>query len=392
MKPVVSNVFYAPLVKRHVVAVIVPVLREGDLVYILSIGIPTDKFLQFLAAPAGSEGRVAAVLDRDRVFVARSEKHSEHTGKSIRRPDKLSEEGVRVTTNLDGTPFHWSIAAPMQPAGPSPSACRERRQCPARARPCAYLAAGAVLLAGAIALAFGFGSWMTRWSGRLGIDRQPTRDEFRVLFRVLPNSVLLVDSAGVILLVNALIETYFGYARGELVGQPVELLLPHRFRIGHRQLRDGFAAAPEIRQMGAGRDLYGRRKDGSEFPVELGLNPINTSAGRLVMATVVDISARKQAAERLLAAAKALKASEDQCRLAIDAAELGVWTWDMAKDEVWWSDRLRQVLAVPADMPTDHANYFDGSIPRIVTFWTRTSGFARPASATTTSRPGDRPE
>ena len=171
--------------------------------------------------------------------------------------------------------------------------------------------------------------------------------------------MLLVDSAGVILLVNALIETYFGYARGELVGQPVELLLPHRFRIGHRQLRDGFAAAPEIRQMGAGRDLYGRRKDGSEFPVELGLNPINTSAGRLVMATVVDISARKQAAERLLAAAKALKASEDQCRLAIDAAELGVWTWDMAKDEVWWSDRLRQVLAVPADMPTDHANYFD---------------------------------
>ena len=175
MKPVVSNVFYAPLVKRHVVAVIVPVLREGDLVYILSIGIPTDKFLQFLAAPAGSEGRVAAVLDRDRVFVARSEKHSEHTGKSIRRPDKLSEEGVRVTTNLDGTPFHWfyrrsdatgwtfALGVPTNVV----NALREH----ALVR---YLAAGAVLLAGAIALAFGFGSWMTRWSGRLGIDRQPT--------------------------------------------------------------------------------------------------------------------------------------------------------------------------------------------------------------------------
>jgi PAS domain S-box-containing protein len=292
MKPVVSNVFFAPLVKRHVVAVLVPVLREGYLAYVLSIGIPTDKFTQFLAAAAGPEGRAAAILDRDRVFVARSEQHSELTGRPIRHPDLLSGvEGVRATTNWDGTPFHWfyrhSATMGWTFAVGVPTSVLHA---PAERALMNYLAASAVLLIAAVALAFGFGNWISRWSGRLGIDRQPTREEFRVLFESSPNGVLLVDSAGVILLVNAPIENYFGYARGELVGRPVEVLLPEQLRAGHGHLREGFAAAPQIRQMGAGRDLYGRRKDGTEFPVEVGLNPISAGAGNLVMATVVDIS------------------------------------------------------------------------------------------------------
>ena len=97
------------------------------------------------------------------------------------------------------------------------------------------------------------------------------------------------------------IEKKFGYLPEELMGKPVEILVPERFRSAHLGLRQEFARIPEVWPMGAGRDLYGRRKDGTEFPVEIGLNPINSKAGNLVMITVVDISARNAAAERLAA-------------------------------------------------------------------------------------------
>jgi PAS domain S-box-containing protein len=361
-KPVVSNVFFGPLIKKHVVSVLVPVLRDGEVVYGLAIGIPTDRFASILEHELGASGRIAAVIDRKRAFVARSTRHQEFTGTTLNRPGELDKarEGVLVTKNRDGTPFHWFFRR-SELTGWSigvgvPTGTLEQVSHFALLR---FAAASGALLVLAVGFSYWLGKRMSLSFGRLGIDRKPTGEEFRVLFESAPNGVLLVDSAGIILLVNALIEKYFGYARGELVGRSIEVLLPEQFRAGHRHLREGFAEAPEIRQMGVGRDLYGCRKDGGEFPIEIGLNPINTSTGNLVMATVVDISLRKQAAERLSATAKALKASEDQCRLAVDAAELGVWTWDMVRDEVWWSDRLRQILSVPDDMPTCHANYFD---------------------------------
>jgi PAS domain S-box-containing protein len=89
----------------------------------------------------------------------------------------------------------------------------------------------------------------------------------------------------------------FGYSRAELIGQPAEILVPLRFRRSHAGLRKKFAAAPQMRLMGTGRDLFGARKDGSEFAVEIGLNPTATSMGDIVIATVVDITERKRAAE-----------------------------------------------------------------------------------------------
>ena len=110
-----------------------------------------------------------------------------------------------------------------------------------------------------------------------------------------PSGLLMTDARGVIVLVNREIERLFGYPREELLGRHIELLVPARFREGHADLRGGFLGAPRIRAMGAGRDLHGVRKDGTEVPVEIGLTPVATEEGMFVLASVVDISARKGA-------------------------------------------------------------------------------------------------
>ena len=104
----------------------------------------------------------------------------------------------------------------------------------------------------------------------------------------------MVDHVGKILLVNTQIEKSFGYSRTELIGQRIEMLVPERFRGKHPEYRKEFMASPNARPMGAGRDLFGLRKDGTEFPIEIGLNPIETEQGTLVLSTIVDITERKQ--------------------------------------------------------------------------------------------------
>ena len=122
---------------------------------------------------------------------------------------------------------------------------------------------------------------------------------FRQVVEAAPNAMVMVDHAGKITMVNTQAERVFGYARDELVGQPVELLVPERFRGHHPGLRQTFFADPKPRMMGAGRDLYGARKDGSEFPVEIGLNPIETDEGMMVLSAIVDITQRKAAEQAL---------------------------------------------------------------------------------------------
>jgi len=123
-------------------------------------------------------------------------------------------------------------------------------------------------------------------------------DNVRMVLDAAPNGMVMIDREGRILLVNAQTEALFGYSRAELLGQPVELLVPDRFRNDHPSKRSGFFADPVVRSMGAGRDLYGQRKDGSEFPVEIGLTPIETDEGLLVLSAIVDITARKRAEEK----------------------------------------------------------------------------------------------
>ena len=128
------------------------------------------------------------------------------------------------------------------------------------------------------------------------ISRERRADErFRHAVESAPNAMIMVDGGGKIVLVNAQTEKLFGYAREELIDATVEMLVPMRFREAHDDVRAGFFAAPHARPMGAGRDLFAVRKDGSEVPVEIGLNPIRTEDGVFVLAAVVDITERKHA-------------------------------------------------------------------------------------------------
>src|SRR5271166_2149702 len=126
-------------------------------------------------------------------------------------------------------------------------------------------------------------------------ERKQAQDRFRLVVEASPNGIVLVDAQGHIMLVNTCVEKLFGYGREELIGQDIEVLVPERFRGGHPAHRAGFHSELAARDIGVGLELFARRKDGTEFPVEIGSSPIQSPEGMLVLSVIVDISPRKQA-------------------------------------------------------------------------------------------------
>ncbi len=134
---------------------------------------------------------------------------------------------------------------------------------------------------------------------------------FRGYVEAAPDAVVIVDAQGKIVLVNALAERLFGYSRAELLGQATETLVPARLRDRHFTHRGQYSEAPRAREMGSGLDLYGLRKDGTEFPIEVSLGPIQTDAGPLFASAIRDITERKSSDEQRYRLAAIVNASDD---------------------------------------------------------------------------------
>jgi PAS domain S-box-containing protein len=173
-------------------------------------------------------------------------------------------------------------------------------------------------------------------------ERKRAESQLRQVIEHAPNGMVMVSREGKIAMVNAQIEKWFGYQRDELLGQSIETLVPQRFRANHASYRDGFIAQPSTRSMGAGRDLYGLRRDGSEFPVEIGLNPMETEQGMMVLGTIVDITERKEAEENL-------RRSQEQLAGVIGSAMDAIITIDEDQRIVLFNSAAERMFLFPAE-------------------------------------------
>jgi two-component system, cell cycle sensor histidine kinase and response regulator CckA len=203
------------------------------------------------------------------------------------------------------------------------------------------------------------------------------------LLEAVPDAMVVVNSDGIIVHVNTLTEDMFGYTREELIGQKVELLIPEELRPRHQHHRHDYAEKPSVRRMGANLELYGRRMDGSKFPVEISLSPVRTGAGQMVLSAIRDISERKHIEEQLRRAHEALERRRDrqlweyQNRLAltVDSSQdaiIGknlegiITSWNRGAEEIY-GYRAEEVIGRPISLlaPQERQDEIPGILERI---------------------------
>jgi formate hydrogenlyase transcriptional activator len=177
-----------------------------------------------------------------------------------------------------------------------------------------------------------------------------TQTLFEQFFEASPDGVLVVSSEGLITRVNAQTEKLFGYSRSELCGQPVEVLIPDRFRKAHTVDRDGFRDAPRMRPMGGAQELFGKRRDGSEFPAEIMLSPIKTNGETIVLTVVRDITERKRAED-------ALRTSEEQLQSILDNSTAVIYVKDLESRFLRVNRHFEELYNIPRGQAKGKTDY-----------------------------------
>ena len=337
--PVVSNLFTSLVVKRPVINVSVPVFRDDQLRFVMSLGLLPDDFVPLLKSQELGPEWVTMIWDTNGILVARSRDNARYLGTAL--PQNLRERGRRAavrTVNLDGVDvLHATTQSQISGWGVGVNVPYSLINEQIRHSLLLWGAAAGTALTIALALAlffarqittslsvaskaaaaFGHGEAFPITGSRLkeadeflatlntaqqeltdrSIALGRAEEQFRLAVEAAPNGMILATNEGQIVLANEQAEELFGYTREELAGQKVEMLVPERFRSRHPADRENYMTHPVTRLMGTGRDVYARRKDGSEIPVEIGLSPITTKQGAMVLSAIVDISDRKRAEE-----------------------------------------------------------------------------------------------
>jgi PAS domain S-box-containing protein len=173
-------------------------------------------------------------------------------------------------------------------------------------------------------------------------EQNRAEENFRAVLESAPDAIVIVNADGEIVLVNAQTEKLFGYAREEMLGESLEMLVPDRLRDRHGDHRSVYRTDPRTRAMGAGLELFAQRKDGSEFPVEISLSPLKSDDGAVVSSAIRDISDRKLIEDEL-------RHSRERLAEAERVARIGSWERDLVADHITWSAGLFQIYGLTPD-------------------------------------------
>ena len=298
-EPTLSGMFLGPAMNQLLVTLIMPMQtpRENNTSYVLAVVIPSEKLANILAANQIPPEWVVGVVDGNGVTVARSENSQETVGTKAYEsfaPLRDATEGAQVSAARDGRIFRWSWQRSEHTGWIISVGVPESvLNAPVRNAMLTYAGAASALFGIAMTLSFYFGGRISRSIGSLGIDREPTYEEFDVLFQSHPGGVLVLDSKGHIVLANSRVEQKFGYGHDELIGKPIRLLCP-------KHLHAVALSWPSL--MGVSNELTGERKDGSEFPIEIAANQVHTRSGNFVIMILADITQRKLAEQQLAVA------------------------------------------------------------------------------------------
>ena len=189
-------------------------------------------------------------------------------------------------------------------------------------------------------------------------------DLARSLLDAAPDAMIVIDDAGIIRFVNRQVSSLFGYAHDDLVGRPIELLMPERFHARHVQHREHYRSSVRIRPMGVGLALFGRRKDGTEFPVEISLSPIEHERGMLVAAAIRDVTDRKRVEMELI---RAREAADHARETADRARELAIQAREAADRANQAKSRFLATASHDLRQPLQTLELLNGSLRRLPT-------------------------